>query len=349
MRITLILTVMFIGYCPSIFAQEKNIKAAKLITTQGDSLSIWINRTPDYELAKQLEYAPMNDSGKYITAIPFEIKGFYIADERAEFVSVKNTKPNNTDSVQFVFGKQIYQGNINLYVCQNGEYASDFYYILQDNHQYYTLAQHIYQPDASHIRTVKKFIGILKYVYQDCKEANRYLDQLSFDNESLVNQIKKYETCKYGVSNGREIKPKNNILVVPELNGTLAHSFGKEPFIDAPLSGSLSALIEIKQPWLSKRISLLTGLGVFSLFITNESQAPIVIPKLQLYVLYSLAQTKTKPYFGAGMCLFPLPLFAFQFGINVVPKVKLFTQLETQTFGIKSGKMIHLGLGYRFK
>lgn len=347
MRILWVFTLLFICNYYHILAQERNIKAGKLINSNGDSLSVWINRTPDYKLATTLEYSEARDSSHFIKISPYQIKGFSIPDERSEFVSIKNGNTQTTDSTNFLFGKQIYEGKINLYLCQNSQYESDYYYILEDAQQFYSLKQLSYQTDPTHIRTVKKFVGILKYVYQECKEANKYVDQLDFNDESIVSQIKKYETCKYGSANGRQIKPKNRILVIPEINVTLGNSFGEE-FLDAPLTATLSAFVEIRQPWLHQRISLLTGLGVFTTFINNSESTPVVIPKLQLQVLYKFKLKVAKPYFGAGMCLLPLPLFAFQFGLYVVPNCKLFTQLETQTFGIKSGKMIHLGLAYCF-
>jgi hypothetical protein len=213
-------TLLFIFFSVTCFHvnAQVNLFEKGYIVQNGDTISGYIKNAPDLDLTQSIEFkenlaAPTTTTftPQQITSFTFESTGIIHAAVIADII-----KDATTHKVER-FAKLLLSGYTSLYKLElptnelsiEIQKQNTFVYVLKKDGAYHTLG--VYETyNNGTIRTNNRYRVILRAIFVDCETYEDNLDRLPFDDESIIEEVKKYNTCKApaSISNIYTIKPK---------------------------------------------------------------------------------------------------------------------------------------------
>ncbi|MEJ8755768.1 hypothetical protein WG947_02065 [Pontibacter sp. H259] len=189
------------------------------IIQNNDTIQGYIKSASDLELSKFIEFKPDLNTSSAVIYSPTDISEFHFTESKAHFASVKAEIIKGSVSQEADrFAKQLLRGYTNLYKLQLPEEEQatvlrrqyTFLYVLKKGSTYYTLGTYETQ-NGDIVRTNKRYIGVLRVAFLDCETYVDNLDQLKFDDKSIITEVIKYNTCRDQTQEttlvGTKIKP----------------------------------------------------------------------------------------------------------------------------------------------
>jgi len=174
------------------------------IIQKNDTIRGYLKNAPELDLTKQLYFKSDLNQDSLINYKPTDITGFGFEASGINYASVKAEIIKGSDYRQTIrFAKLLLSGYTNLYKLQLPEEeqsviftkSNTHLYILKKDTIYYTLGSYEIQ-NGDKVNTNKRYVGMLRAAFADCVTYTDNLDRLKFDEESIIKEVIKYNTCK---------------------------------------------------------------------------------------------------------------------------------------------------------
>lgn len=186
--------------------------SAYIISLKGDTIKGSIKDQPEEGFSKSIEFANLDDSKKFTTYYPWEIKGFGFEGIH-QFESQLISIPYKRDTTkEYRFLRTLLKGNVTLYsmsikdikfhiignIPDNGiEYQ---YYIKLSNGKLFRLSNEYLNkkiPSSGNdsiweVFESKKYIGIIKYLLADCSPVVKRVDKCRYKESEITDLISTY-------------------------------------------------------------------------------------------------------------------------------------------------------------
>nr|WP_319401007.1 hypothetical protein [uncultured Carboxylicivirga sp.] len=186
-----LLLILFFNVCSNIVAQV-DFRPGYIITNSLDTVTGLLDYRGDVRNMKVCSFKE-NETGDVIQYKPTDIYGYrfesgkYYVSKYLEDKSVKDT----------VFVEFLLKGIYNLYFYKNPNYLA--YYIdsrdggllVLDNDEMI-----IEKKGTKYVKHSNRYIGLLRYTFNDCPEIQRDIVGASLSHKSLINITKKYHEYK---------------------------------------------------------------------------------------------------------------------------------------------------------
>lgn len=199
---TLLSTIFFV-ISFSVTAQV-NLFEKGYIVQNGDTITGYLRNAPDLELTYSIEFKENLAAATTITYTPQQITSFTFEDTGIihSAVTAEIIKGSETYRVER-FAKLLLSGYTSLYKLQlptnelsiELQKQNTFVYVLKKDAAYHTLG--VYETyNQTAVTTNNRYRVILRAVFVDCKTYEDKLDRLPFNDESIIEEVRKYNTCK---------------------------------------------------------------------------------------------------------------------------------------------------------
>ncbi len=194
---------LFMLFAYTIQAQD-NYKSGYIITNDNDTITGWSDYRTDAKNALICQFKLFEKSGG-ISYKPGQIYGYRFSEEGKFYV----TRTIELDGKsRTVFLEYMIQGIINLYyfVDSSSSYGKEEYYFFEDETGKMTPIskkdnKFITTEDGSmRIKEDMKYKGILRYLMKDSETVVKEVDNMNFNQESMIKVAKDYhdQVCKTG-------------------------------------------------------------------------------------------------------------------------------------------------------
>lgn len=233
-------------------------------------------------------------SGTTITKYtPYEVIEYGFEDGRV-FVSKEIVLPDGSGSR--VFLEQLGKGNANLYYFKDGPKKS-----------FYLEKESLPLTEIIKGSQVGLYRDQLKSLINDCKNMDDAFGRLNYNKKSMAILIKRYNECddaiypytkfgfyfRFGYSS-LNYKPVNGYEFISDYDFNYEFSPGIGLFIDKPVTGNLSFLLELN--YFQNEYN-------YSNNTTNKFKAQIYSLNMPLIFRYYLSSGNLRPYLNAGFYL----------------------------------------------
>ena len=180
-----------------IYGQD-NFKRGYIITHENDTISGWIDFRTDAQNMSVCKFKT-EESGKDRSYLPGEIFG-YRFDREGKFYVSRNVPIN--DMQRTVFLEYLVQGIKNLYYyIDTSTIENQYYYFFEDDAG--NMVPVTKKPDEyinNKIQEDVRYVGMIKYLFQDQETILKKADKLKFDQKSMIHITKEYhdQVCTTG-------------------------------------------------------------------------------------------------------------------------------------------------------
>jgi len=159
-----------------------------IVTLEGDTVRGLIYTGAVYNFCR---FKKTESDTKVSTYAPYEIKGFGIINDKCFVSKVITGKVNN--KVEY-FLECLITGPTSLYKTNNTYYIETADTIIS-----LAVEQKIIERDHGGKSTMfmKKYVGILRYLFMDCEDLSSKIDKIKLTDKSLTKIVKEYNNCKY--------------------------------------------------------------------------------------------------------------------------------------------------------
>lgn len=342
------------------------------IIQQADTIHGYIKSASDPDLSTSILFrTDLNTEAKIYQ--PGEITGFHLKGSGFYYATVKAEIRKDTVAKQVErFAKLLLRGYTDLYklpipaeeqsiVLQR---QNMYLYVLEKESAYYTLG--LYETlEKNLISLNKRYIGILRAVFNDCENYEDNLDKLSFDDKSIIAEVTKYNLCKNPVSQTQVQKYNSKPVIKHGLEGNYAQFYKPDNADNYKAQGYFAGyFMEIVFPDKSRMYSGNLGIGYmfyrysyldfFEKEIAGESHL-IRIPLSVQYNFKDALSTGLIPFINVGLTMYTLPNFrlsdlspmqSFGIGFNY-GRMKYSFLLENEGLKLKGNKLLNFSIGIR--
>jgi hypothetical protein len=182
-------SIIFFLVCHSIVNAQLDFWPGYVLLNEKDTLSGFIAAQTDYLNCRQCVYSKTVDGDSKTYYSPTEIIGYRYENGRY-FIS----KSIELDTIQkTVFVEFLVNGVSNLYYYRND---NDYYFVENENSEltrlFYNEVHFYNEWGHEKIKYNEQYKGALKYLYRDYPELYGSINQLHFDQKSLIKISKKY-------------------------------------------------------------------------------------------------------------------------------------------------------------
>jgi len=277
MRLIFLIAFVAIFISKNIYAQNSFFEEGYYIQRQ-DTIAGYIERTNETDLSKLIKFKSDINSTSFKQYRPTEIKGFGFRKDSMHFESIdaeirRDTIVYSTNR----FAKLVLRGYTSLYKLQipNNERLDIFesnntyVYILKKENKDYTLGQYEYSRQNT-VGLNKRYIGILKVLVKDCLQDFNRLDNLEFNDKSIIDVIETYNACKNPTAKTRRYSHQ----VKPIIKHGAEVAFGRFLSPDQSILSngegySIGYFWDVLKPDISRRFSSRLGINYLYLKYTN--------------------------------------------------------------------------------
>lgn len=192
-----------------------------IVMPNNDTIKGYINNKSDESLSFGIEFKIDLNCDTFIKYSPGQIKSFGFSESKKSYFAVDYVYRKDTLQISYIrFGLLIYNGKTTLYKLeipmeeQNYTYemSKSYSYIIQKSNKLYTLSQSeevkkiedkslsYYKGREFHVtHTIpvlhKYYKGVLSYLLNDCPSLQPIINNLEFNDKSILKLLKKYDNC----------------------------------------------------------------------------------------------------------------------------------------------------------
>jgi hypothetical protein len=304
-------TFLFVLYFSTVLNAQEHLFEAGTIFTKNDTLKGFIKRSTDLNLSQSVEFKNTFESTTVKTYTPNNCEGFSFDADKSTHGKVhtrylKNEKPFS----EWRFGRLILKGVTSVYKLRLStvekkvivdEKSRDLYIILKKD-TFYTLE--IRETLVSKVEVnsstmmgeniynyKKTYLPVLQHITRDCRALQRKANDVSFDEQSIVDYFNQYNQC---------LNPTEATTVFSsKTKAVIGHGI-EVPFSIKPAGNivGIGYFIDIKNPNLNERLHGTIGLDARRYNFKDEKGRWIGI---RVVGNYDLVFTQTRQiYFGVG-------------------------------------------------
>lgn len=303
MNKTLLLSLLLLTQF--IFSQS-DYREGFIILKNKDTLKGYINYKITKSKFKKIEFKKTLESKK-TEYTPLRIDGYgYKKNEFFKSVKINQSKYNDT-----FFIETLVSGNVSLYKLYDDFFIEkDTIFKWLDNEK-----KIIYRNGTKYNSNTKRYLGILKYLFKDCKSVKNQVIKTPYKENDLVILISNYNSCK-GVT--EIVYKKNKPWIKTNFGAFVGYNFTnikKDLYelnntVGNTNSVSFGAFLEIASPRIVERVSFYTGLVYnttksyqyeFDNSRLYEFESEISFIKIPIAVRYTFPERKNTPYFNIGI------------------------------------------------
>ncbi|WP_299823488.1 hypothetical protein [uncultured Pontibacter sp.] len=368
--LTALLTLLLLPYFGA--NAQSSFEEAFLVQNQ-DTIHGYIKSASDLELSKVIQFKTDLNSEAVrefypgeVTAFYFKATGFYYASVKAEILK------GSSKVYHHRFAKLLLSGFTSLYKLQLPEEEQSivtlrnntFLYILQKGTTYYTLG--LYETmDGSYAIKNKRYAGMMRAAFSDCELLSLDLNQLNFDDKSMMKAVAAYNACMDPAVATTYYTYKAKAVIKHGVELSFAKLYlPKNPNNISAQGYSAGYFWDIIQPDASRKYS--TKFGVTYMYYQLDRNSPnaefkkeaVHYLRLPLAIQYNLKDpivSETVPFFNIGFTAqittnaryrdyIPLP----SIGAGMYSKRFRFAALlENDGFKFSNPKLISLSVGMR--
>lgn len=362
----------------SAHAQNSIFESGYIVQNQ-DTIQGYIQAAPDQELSYSIKFKSNLQAAEARKYLPGDITGFGFRESGINYASVTAEVTNGSLTQRASrFAKLLLSGYTNLYKLQLPEEEqaivlkrnNTFLYILRKDDTDYTLGHYEHMQADGRIRHDKRYVGVLRALFLDC-ETQGYsrdltnLDNLKFEDKSIVEVVSAYNNCKNPSQQTviHEYKSKYVMKHGPEAS----YAWLSHPKTEKTSTGqgfSMGYFWDIVQPDLSRKYSTKLGVNYFYLKQTIKNRHNGDISRAIHFIRIPLSgQVNLKdplnspniPFFNVGLTA---QVSKWEDGSDYIPfphigvgmytrKMRYAFLLENDGFGIRNPKILNLTVGVR--
>lgn len=203
-------TLLFIFFSVSFFhvSAQVNLFEKGYIVQNGDTVSGYLKNAPDLELTQSIEFKDNPAATSTTTYTPQQITSFtFEGTGIVHHVVTADIIKGNTNHQVERFAKLLLSGYTTLYKLElpadelsiELQKQNTFVYVLKKDAAYHTLGVYETYNNLT-LRTNNRYRVILRALFTDCETYDDNLDRLPFNDKSIIQEVRKYNTCKAPVS-----------------------------------------------------------------------------------------------------------------------------------------------------
>ena len=191
-KILVLLTTVCLS---SILCAQSNYDQGYIITNQQDTVTGWINLRTNKNNQKQCEFKPDLNTVEKIY-FPQDIAGYRFTNSGKYYVS-REIRLKGTP--QKVFLEFLVKGIMNLYYYED---AVEYYFFENQDGKMEVISREPERVENMIVYEDYKYIGQIRYLFQDYKSIAQNADKLKFNQKSMMGIVEDYhnEVCTTGES-----------------------------------------------------------------------------------------------------------------------------------------------------
>lgn len=321
---TIKLLFLFITICffQAVNAQI-NLRPGFIITNENDTVYGEIDFRSGDRNAYHCSFKALN-TDKTVDYKPGDIYGYRFTDDGKFYVS-RTISVDKKDHTLFL--EYLVKGVISLYYYQDKEKDSYFFFENEEGRLVEAEGREreiIDEDGVTSIHRSKKYMGVMKYLFQDSEKVLKKISKASFTKSNLSKLVKDYhyETCETGEECIEfETKPDNRFVRFSYSVNAFAKIYQADMGIKinmwevgkmASFAPSLSLELGAYAPRVSNLFSLRANVGISkfvsdkehfqSSFLYHTFSAETFILDAGLGLRFDLLPHKTSPFVEAGAC-----------------------------------------------
>lgn len=185
MKKTLLFLLVYIAVAVN---AQNNFKDAYYINLQNDTVYGQIDLNIDKQNAKECRFRCSATSSDITVFLPGEIAAYRFLNEGKYYVSRDVVIENIS---QKVFLEFLVQGVMNLYYFQN-ENDRSYYFFEDENYEMVPISKQPNRVEGNYSIPDNRYKGVMKYVFKDYAPVVAQIDNISYDQKSMIKIAKTY-------------------------------------------------------------------------------------------------------------------------------------------------------------
>jgi len=371
MRKYLILIVLFFASLTTVTGQKSYYVNASILTTENKVYDGYIEHLTDLKITTSVNFKQQPEDSELQLFAPGEIKHIILTQDSTVYEPVKYAYIiDSVELSEFRLAKKLVTGYASLYKLQLPRIELKtvllneitFIYVVRIKDEDHILRLNEYVIDVSGsglegaystegYRVDRKYIPMLKTLFNDNSEIADRLENLKFNDDALSNIVDRYNNSTHPEIASSVLQHKSKPVI---FHGPMALFSADSKF--GPEYGA-GYYMNYCDPEQSKRISLFTGIFYTDHFNRDEGIQEQSSPFLRIPVQanYQLANTRISPFIFAGATGIKYlegryGEIVFDIGVGCVfyNRVLLRCAYERELRRVDRNKVFSCTLGYNF-
>lgn len=328
----------------SLKSQNSFYSEGLLIKNNRDTIRGYIKEENERKLSIEIYFKKTKDSSESEIYRAGEILGYQFMEDNRKFRTISIT--SRKDSVikeSKRFGKILLEGYCDLYKVMlfpeeyEKVFISDQYiYVVNRGKEWLRLEQTEHQVEVTDYVIRKKYLGMLKYLSQDCAKESLNNEEPNFTDREIVSYIKKYNSCKSPEEEQIEHFPIDKTQIKHYVSLAYLKPLNQGALIrqgDQFTSGNFYGMgytINVYQPSKYKEISVNIGFTYYEGVLRGDSGTERRSAyDLFMSLNYLLSRGNRRPFLTCGFRIFNFRLL-YGGGIDI-GNIRVYANLEAES------------------